>query len=143
MAVAIAATSIRKLDRTAEAATSAASTTIGVRLFAASVIPVSALVRPGPWCSESTPGRPAVLAQPSAMLAAPHSCRAAMNRAPLAISALVTWKLPLPTTPNTVSVPSSARAAPTASLTSIRNARPGRWPGTGCRIRRRWAAVPR
>ena len=87
-AVAIAATSMRKLDRGADA--SAASTTSGVRLLAASVMAVSALVSPGPWCSETTPGRPLSRAQPSAMLAAPFSCRAATNRAPREISALVT-----------------------------------------------------
>ena len=42
------ATSILKLDLTALAATSAASTISGVRLFAASVMPVIALVSPGP-----------------------------------------------------------------------------------------------
>ena len=42
------ATSILKLDLTAPAATSAASTISGVRLLAASVMPVIALVRPGP-----------------------------------------------------------------------------------------------
>ena len=47
-----------KLDRAPAAPVSAASTTIGVRLFAASAIPVSALVSPGPWCTVSTPSRP-------------------------------------------------------------------------------------
>ena len=47
-AVAIAATSMRKFEWTAAAATSAARTSIGVRLFAASVMPVIALVSPGP-----------------------------------------------------------------------------------------------
>ncbi len=120
-----AATSMRKLDRTAAAATSAASTSSGVRLLAASVMPVIALVSPGPWCTLSRPVRPAVRAQPSAMLAAPPSCRAAMYRAPWLTRALVTWKLPLPTTPNTVSAPSPARVAATASVTriSVRRAR--------------------
>src|SRR6266545_294380 len=54
------------------------------------------------------------------MVAAPHSCLVATKRAPPAISALVTWKLPLPTTPKTVSMPSRARALPTASATSMR-----------------------
>ena len=40
--------SMRKFEPTAEPATSAASTTSGVRLFAASVIPVIPLVRPQP-----------------------------------------------------------------------------------------------
>jgi hypothetical protein len=39
------------------------------------------------------------------MLAAPFSCRAATKRAPREISALVIWKLPLPTRPKTVSTP--------------------------------------
>src|ERR671914_2882102 len=51
------------------------------------------------------------------MVAAPPSCRAATNLAPCAMSALVTWKLPLPTTPNTVSTPRRASSAPTASAT--------------------------
>ncbi len=46
--------SIRKLDSTAEPAESAVSTIIGVRLLAASVIPVIALVSPQPWCRLST-----------------------------------------------------------------------------------------
>ena len=41
--------SILKFDRNAPAGVSAASSTIGVRLFAASVRPVIALVSPGPW----------------------------------------------------------------------------------------------
>src|SRR6266511_4393964 len=53
------------------------------------------------------------------MVAAPHSCRVATKRAPPAIRALVTWKLPLPTTPKTVSMPSEASALPTASATSM------------------------
>jgi hypothetical protein len=62
--------------------TSAASTTMGVRLLAASVMPVIALVSPGPWCTETMPGRPASLAQPSAMQAAPHSCRSKATALP-------------------------------------------------------------
>src|ERR1700734_1942241 len=120
---------MRKLDRTAEAGTSAARTSSGVRLLAASVMPVTALVRPGPWCTLSRPVRPAVRAHPSAMAAAPPSCRAAMYRAPWLIRALVRWKLPLPTTPNTVSAPSPASVAATASVTRIRSSTPGRAPG--------------
>ncbi len=45
--------STRKFERTAAAAVSAASTSMGVRLLAASVMPVMALVSPQPWCSES------------------------------------------------------------------------------------------
>ena len=52
--------SIRKLERTAAPPVSAASTSIGVRLLAASVIPVIALVSPQPWCTVSTPTRPLV-----------------------------------------------------------------------------------
>ena len=54
--------SMRKLDRTAAPAVSAASTSSGVRLFAASAIPVSALVRPQPWCRLSTATSPDVRA---------------------------------------------------------------------------------
>src|SRR6059058_1442716 len=57
------------------------------------------------------------------MTAAPPSCRAATNRTPAAVSALVTWKLPLPTRPKARSAPSPARTRPTASATRIR---PGR-----------------
>src|SRR5580704_16352306 len=119
---------MRKLDRTAAAGTSAASTTSDVRLLAASVMPVTALVSPGPWCTLSRPVRPAVRAHPSAMAAAPPSCRAATYRAPWLIRALVMWKLPLPTTPNTVSAPSPAKVAATASVTRIRSGEPGRLP---------------
>src|SRR5579862_5101092 len=45
-----------------------------------------------------------------------------MKRAPCAVSALVTWKLPLPTTPKTVRTPASASALPTASATVTRAA---------------------
>ncbi len=110
-----ASTPIRKLDCTAEALTSAASTSMGVRLLAASVIPVSAFVMPGPWCRLRIAGRPVLRAHASAMHAAPFSCRAATNRAPRATSAFVTMKFPLPTTPKMVSAPSSASAAATAS----------------------------
>ena len=90
---------MKKFDRGLVA--SGASTTSGVRLLAASTIPVSALVTPGPWCTVSAVNRPDTRANPLAMLAAPPSCAAATNRAPAAIIVLVTWKLPLPTTPNT------------------------------------------
>ena len=93
------------------AAPSAASTSSGVRLLAASVMPVIALVSPQPWCTVSTAGRPAVRAYASAIVAAPPSCRAATNGTPAATSAFVTWKLPLPTTPNAWPTPSRASAA--------------------------------
>ncbi|MBD2900778.1 hypothetical protein amrb99_97870 [Actinomadura sp. RB99] len=57
-AAASAAWSIRKFERTADAATSPASTSSGVRLLAASAMPVTALVRPGPWCTDTTPSPP-------------------------------------------------------------------------------------
>src|SRR5215210_7221127 len=53
------------------------------------------------------------------MMAAPASCRVATNRAPAPTSALVTWKLPLPTTPNTWSRPRPASSRPIASATRI------------------------
>ena len=59
---AIASWSIRKFDRTAAAAVSAASTSSGVRLLAASVMPVIALVSPQPWCRVRTPSSPLVRA---------------------------------------------------------------------------------
>ena len=54
--------SMRKFERTADPAVSAASTSRGVRLFAASAIPVSALVRPQPWWTVSTVTAPEVRA---------------------------------------------------------------------------------
>jgi hypothetical protein len=45
--------------------------------LAASVMPVIALVSPHPWCTDSAPTRPLILAYASAMVAAPHSWRAA------------------------------------------------------------------
>jgi hypothetical protein len=56
---------------------SGARTIRGVRLFAASVRPVIALVTPGPWCTVRAASRPDTRAYPSAMLAAPPSCAAA------------------------------------------------------------------
>ena len=50
-AVGQAAWSMRKFERTAAAPVSAASTSSGVRLLAASVMPVIALVSPQPWCT--------------------------------------------------------------------------------------------
>ena len=50
--------SIRKFDRSAAAGVSAASTSTGVRLLAASVSPVIVFVRPGPWCTLQAASRP-------------------------------------------------------------------------------------
>ena len=50
--------SILKFERSCAAGVSAASRISGVRDFAASVSPVIALVRPGPWCTDATPRRP-------------------------------------------------------------------------------------
>ena len=50
--------SIRKFERRAAAGVSAASTSSGVRLLAASVSPVTALVSPGPWCTLHAASRP-------------------------------------------------------------------------------------
>ncbi len=61
-AAASASWATRKLERTADAPVSAARTTSGVRLFAASVIPVIALVSPGPWWTVRTPSSPLVRA---------------------------------------------------------------------------------
>src|SRR6476469_2284303 len=84
-------------------------------------MPVIALVRPHPWCTVTAATRPLIRAKASAMVAAPHSCRAATNRAPAATMAFVTWKLPEPTTPKTWSTPSSTRVAPTVSATITRS----------------------
>ena len=111
--------SMRKFDRTAAAGVSAASTSSGVRLLAASASAVSVFVSPGPWWTLATPTRPLTRAHPSAMLTAPLSWREDAKRAPRAASALVTRRLPLPRSPKTVSTPCSASAAPTASATCI------------------------
>jgi hypothetical protein len=52
--------STKKFDRGELA--SAVTTTSGVRLFAASVIPVSALVNPQPWCTLSAATSPLIRA---------------------------------------------------------------------------------
>src|SRR4051812_42513608 len=58
------------------------------------------------------------------MQAAPHSCAAGTNVAPAASSALVTRKLPLPTTPKTVRTPQPASVRPTTCATSTRRSLP-------------------
>jgi hypothetical protein len=58
-------------------ATSAASTSNGLRLLAASVMPVIALVRPHPWWTLRAVTVPVIRAYASAMVAAPDSWRAA------------------------------------------------------------------
>src|SRR3954449_5188700 len=73
------------------------------------------------------------------MVAAPPSCRAATYRAPAATIALVTAKLPDPTTPKTCETPHRTSAAPTASATFMKRRSPafhegqhaGRRAGTG------------
>ena len=50
--------SMRKLELSAAAGVSPASTSSGVRLLAASVRPVIVFVSPGPWCTLTTPTRP-------------------------------------------------------------------------------------
>ena len=50
--------SMRKLELSAAAGVSAASRISGVRLLAASVSPVMALVSPGPWWTLHTASRP-------------------------------------------------------------------------------------
>ena len=92
---------------------SAARTTSGVRLFAASVMPVIALVSPQPWCTVSTAGH-ARSSGRRRRPSSPRRPRAGPRRTGprAATSALVTWKLPLPTTPKTVldAEPASAAA---------------------------------
>src|SRR5829696_6062187 len=50
--------SILKFDQSVSASVSAASTSTGVRFFAASVSPVSVSVKPGPWWTLTTPTFP-------------------------------------------------------------------------------------
>ena len=50
--------SILKFERICTAGVSAASSSTGVRDFAASVSPVIAFVSPGPWWTDATPSRP-------------------------------------------------------------------------------------
>ena len=108
---------MRKFDVRAAAGVSPLSTSSGVRLFAASATAVIAFVRPGPWCTLQTPTRPLTRAQPSAIITAPHSWRAATKRAPPRRSAFVTTRLPLPIRPKTWLTPSAASCSPTASAT--------------------------
>ena len=49
---------MRKFDRSAALGGSGASTMSGVRLFAASVNPVTVFVSPGPWCTLHAAMRP-------------------------------------------------------------------------------------
>src|SRR5215471_13317262 len=74
------------------------------------------------------------------MTAAPPSCRAATNGTPAAVSALVTWKLPLPTRPKTRSTPSPARTRPTASATRTGLPDEGQYPAgaAGAAHDRQW-----
>ena len=80
--VASVAWSSRKFERSAAAGASPATSSSGVRLLAASVRPVIALVKPGPWWTVQTPTRPLTRAYPSAMQIAPPSWRAWWNAAP-------------------------------------------------------------
>ena len=68
--------SMRKLEVSAAAGASPASTSSGVRLLTASVSPVTVLVSPGPWCTLQMPTLPLTRAYPSAMQIAPSSRRA-------------------------------------------------------------------
>ena len=144
-AVASAAWSTKKFDRGDVA--SAASTTSGVRLFAASVIPVMAFVNPQPWCTLSAATPPLIRAYASAMVAAPPRAaprRTAPRRRPSHWSPA---KLPEPTTPKTASIPQPTSTPPTASATCRRpgssafdeREHPRRGSGAG----RRSAAEPR
>ena len=81
--------STRKFDRSAAAGASPHTSSSGVRALAASVSPVSAFVKPGPWWTLHTPTRPLTRAYPSAMQIAPFSWRAWWNDAPAACSARV------------------------------------------------------
>ena len=58
---------------------SAARTSSGVRLLAASVMPVIVLVSPQPWCTDTAATDPLMRAYASAIVAAPLSWRAATN----------------------------------------------------------------
>ena len=57
-ACAIAAWSSLKFDHSVAAGVSAVSSSAGVRALAASTSPVSAFVKPGPWCVVPTAIRP-------------------------------------------------------------------------------------
>src|SRR5262249_57089757 len=110
--VASAGTSMRKLDRTAAPATLAASTSSGVRLLAASVMPVSALVSPGPWCTLKIPTRPVSRAQASAAQAAPHSWRGGAAGGPLRARGGGGREGAPPPPPHTACAPPPPRGAP-------------------------------
>ena len=140
--------SIAEVGPTAEPATSAASTSSGVRLFAASVMPVIALVRPSPGArSARRPGRwSGRTRRPSSR----HRPRAGRRRTghPGATSALVTWKLPLPTTPKTRGDAEVGERLPD-HLGDLHRGQPAQARSTrastrpGCPTRRRSAAAAR
>jgi hypothetical protein len=146
--------SIEKFVGTGAGADSAASTSIGVRLLAASPMPVTAFVSPQPWCTETSATVSLMRAYASAIVAAPPSWRVAVNSTPASRSAFVTAKLPEPTTPKQCRAPSFASARPTSSATVnphtsvlmsvlMPTLRRGRRRGSGCRYRRRSAAARR
>ena len=135
--------STKKFDRGCVA--SAASTTIGVRLFAASVIPVMRVGEPAPLVHGQRGHRAAHPGVGVGHRGRAALVRAATYRAPAATIALVTWKLPRPDdAERPASTPSAAeRPRPTASCDAVISARraPARAPG--CRSRRRSAAARR
>src|SRR5690625_3227589 len=87
----------------------------------ASRIPVREFKNPPPWCTVTMLTPPVSREWASAMHAPPISWREAVNCTPALMSALVMWKLPLPTTPNTWPAPAIAKVLPTASATEIRS----------------------
>ena len=127
---------------------SAARTTSGVRLLAASVMPVIALVSPQPWCTltRGRPGRSRGRRRRPSSRRRPRAARRRTARR-RRLSALVTWKLPLPTTPKTWSTPSRARRGRPPRRRSrgrlTLSARPAPARASGCPSRRRSAAARR
>jgi hypothetical protein len=94
-------------------------TSIGVWLFAASVIAVIAFVSPHPWWRLTAATSPVRRPYASAIIPAPCSWRLATKLAPDPTMACVTKKFPLPTTPKTWRTPRSTSSRPTASLTRM------------------------
>ena len=89
---------------------------------------------PAPDARVTTPTSPVTRAYASAMVTAAVSCRADTMTAPASRSALVTTKLPLPSSVNTCRAPRDASARPTPAATwSQRSREPARAPARAAR----------
>ena len=100
--------------------------TIGTESSMAVAIPVTRFVAPGPDVATQTPTLPEARAYPSAMCAAPCSCRTSTCRMGNFRSASYAGKIAPPGYPNTTSTPSPSRVAQMISAPVSRVAFPAR-----------------